>query len=89
MDKITMENKILELEAKIKALEADSTIPYDVEQAFRGRLQISSTITSSAKGATSETIAVNSATATLVQLAPDAFLQVTVGGGVKYIPIYT
>jgi len=77
------------LEAKIKALEADSTIPFDVEQAFRGRLRLITNPTASAKGATSETIPVNTAAGTLVQLAPDAFLETSINGTTYYIAVYT
>ncbi len=82
-------NKIEELEKKLALLEADSTIPFNVEQAFRGRLRIATSLSASAKAATSESIPVNTGAGTLVQLFPDAFVQTTIGGVTYYLPAYT
>ncbi len=87
--------KLAELENKVKALEAAATIPYEVDSAFRERFGLnrldSTSLIASSKGATSENHAVNEAgIATYSVLGiPDGYLEVTVGGSVKYIPIYT
>lgn len=78
-----------QLKAEVNALRATSTIPFDIENAFRDRLRIATTPTVSAKSNISESIPVNTAAGTLVQLFPDAFLQVNVGGTTYYIPVYT
>lgn len=86
-----LQKKVDTLEKQIKLLTASSTIPFDVDKAFKTRLQIDSLakITTSSKSASSEQIAVNSATSTPVMLSPDAFLQVTVSGTIYYIPVFT
>jgi len=78
-----------ELKAEVKALRTTSTIPFEVENAFRDRLRIANAPTVSAKGNQTESIPVNTAAGTLVQLFPDVFLEVTVNGVTYYIPAYT
>lgn len=79
-----------QMKAELNALKSDATIPWNVEQAFRTRLQIaSSTLTTSAKGNQTESIPVNTAAGTQVQLFPDGFLQTQINGTTVYIAYYT
>lgn len=73
-------------------LRASSTIPFDVEQAFKTRLRstfANGGLVASAKGNTTESIPVNTAAGTNVQLFPDAFLETVVAGTTYYIAVYT
>ena len=73
-------------------MEASHSIPLNVDQAFRARFSvISTTIATSAKGATTENQAVNEggvATYSVLK-PPDAFVQVIVSGTTYYIPVFT
>lgn len=88
-----LQQKIEELETKVKLLEASATIPKPVEDAFRERLRLEviSSITTSGKSSTSESQAVNeSGVATYGVLKnPDAYVQVTISGTIYYIPVFT
>lgn len=88
-----LKTKIEELERKIKLLEASATIPKNVEDAFRERLrlEIISSITSSSKGASTESQAVNESGASsyTVLKNPDAYLQVNVNGTIYYLAAWT
>lgn len=97
MDKTQeLQNQIDELKAKIDLIYNSSDIPHDVEQAFRTRFQLErvdtlASITTSNKSATSENQSVDEgglATYSVLK-APDAFIQITISGAVKYIPIFT
>ena len=80
------------LEQEIKNLKADSTIPYDVDQAFRKRLAISTftPFVVSAKGASTEDVSVNEggASSYAVMNDPDGFLEVTIANTVYYVPYF-
>lgn len=82
--------RIVALENRLKTFEAASTIPYEVDQAFRSRLKSSLGLSVSAKSATSENKAVNEAGASSYSVLniPDGFLQVTVGATTYYVPIF-
>lgn len=91
-----LQQRLEMLEAKIDLLYSSGNIPHDVEQAFRTRLQYErvdtlASISTSSKGATSENQAVNEAgvNSYSVLKAPDAFIEITISGAVKYVPIYT
>lgn len=88
-----LQTKVEELERKIKLLEASSTIPKPVEDAFRERLrlEIISSITNSPKSSSSEGQLVNEAgIATYSVLKnPDAYLQVIINGTVYYLSAWT
>lgn len=99
--KISMNNEDLqrqldEINRKLGLLYNSVDIPHDVEQAFRTRFRLErvdemANITTSAKGATSENQAVNEggvATYSVLK-APDAFIEITIDGALKYVPIYT
>lgn len=94
-EKQQFEQMMTELSAvrqELDSLKNASTIPYEYDASFRSRLGIdafATGLTTSSKSATSETIAVNSGTSTLVQLAPDGFLRVTIDGTVYDIPAFT
>lgn len=77
------------LEAKLKELEASSTIPFDVEKAFRGRLNPASVVGSS-KTAASETQSVSEGGAASYSVAKpmDGFLVVSFNGVTRNIPFY-
>lgn len=90
MDTETRLNKI---EEELELLKSFTTIPFDVESAFRARLNINdlARIIVSTKSATSENQSVNESgvSSYSVLKAPDAFLQVQVSGSTYYIPIFT
>jgi hypothetical protein len=96
MDYQRLQQKVNELEQKVKSLEASTTISFDVEQAFRTRFNLQNlesipVITSSAKVATTENQVVDEAGSASYSVLkpPDAFLEVSISGATKYIPIYT
>lgn len=93
MNNQELQQKIEELERKIKFLEASATIPKPVEDAFRERLRLENVtaVFPSLKSAISEAQAVNEAgTANYSVLKnPDGFLQLTVNGTLYYIPAWT
>ena len=88
-----LKNEIAELNRKIDLLYNSTDIPNNVEQAFRTRFQLDTynPIIVSAKSASSENQAVNEGgvAAYNVMKPPDAFIQITLNGAIKYIPIYT
>ena len=81
------------LEQQVKNLSAFSTIPYDVEKAFRDRLKISTyaSLGSSVKTVASETQGVNEGGAASYNVPKifDGYRQMTDGGNVYYFPYYT
>jgi hypothetical protein len=88
-----LETSIANLQNEVNLLKATATIPFDVEMAFRKRLNIDSftpTETSS-KGATTENQSVNESGASSYSVlkAPDGFLQITLSGSVYYLPYFT
>lgn len=86
-----MNPQIDALQKEFDLLKAASTIPYEVEQAFRTRLASLVNLSSSAKGATSESQTVQEAGASTygVLKNPDLYLQITVNGTTYYIPAFT
>lgn len=86
------EQRIIDLENKVKALEAASTIPYNVEQALRQRLGMGSitVLTVSGKSTNSEdqTVDEGGAGNYSVLSDPAGWLQVTIASTVYYIPYY-
>lgn len=86
------EQKLNEVYDFIQKLKADSTIPYEVDQAFRKRLGIASftPLVVSAKGTNSEDVSINeSGIASHTVLAdPSGFLQITIGSTAYHIPYY-
>jgi len=80
--------EIEELRSWKASLEKSSSIPLNIDQAFRERF---STLVVSSKTATSEDQAVNEggvATYNVLK-SPDKFLKITVDGVVHYIPAFT
>lgn len=88
-----LQKQINDLTAKVRLLEAASTIPYSVDQAFRSRLEIGklAKVTLSTKASNSEDQAVNEGGtgSYSVLKPPDGFAQVNVGGTIYYIPVFT
>lgn len=84
--------QVASLQNRLDALNSTSSIPWEIDQAFRDRF-ISSvpTITVSSKGVDTEDITINeSGSATKVVMNdPAAFLQTSVNGVVYYIPVFT
>lgn len=82
-----LEQRITALEEENKKLRASTTIPFDVDAAFRTRL---GTPKSSSKVSTSENQAVDeggSMTYSVLK-APDGFLEVSIGATIYYLPYY-
>lgn len=79
------------LEAQIKALNNNATIPFETGEAFKARiLQDAGVVFTSSKSVTSENKSVNEAGASTYSVlnAPDGFLQVTLLGNIYYLPYY-
>ena len=79
-----------ELKAWKKSLESSSSIPLNIDQAFRARFEKGSVFTVSTKGADTEDVTVDEAglATYAVMNDPDGFLQVTVGGTIYYLPYF-
>jgi len=88
-----LQGEITALKEEVNALKASTTIPYDVEQAFRERFEIDSyaSISISSKSATSENKAVNESGSASYSVAkpPDGFMQFTLNNTVYYFPYFT
>lgn len=88
-----LQEEVAELKRIIGQLKSSTTIPFDIDQAFRTRFRIGdfTPLSSSAKGATTENQAVSEAgTASYSVLkAPDGFDERTDGATTKYYPYYT
>lgn len=88
-----LQNKIDSLQQELDKLRNTTTIPFDVEQAFRFRLGINSLtrLDTSVKTAASETQSVSEGGVSSYNVAKpmDGFKQVTIGGSTLYIPYYT
>lgn len=88
---MNVEQRITQLENEMRQLKAASTIPYDVEVAFKSRLKIGdSNLRTSSKTASSESRTVNEAgTASYSVARPmDNFVQYDLNGTTIYIPYY-
>lgn len=83
-----LEERIKQLETKLEALGNSSTIPFNVDRAFRTRLA-SSNLATSSKSASSEDEAIDEAGIAThnVLKRPDGYLQADISG-IKYIPFY-
>ena len=88
-----LKNRIQILEEEIKMLKASTTIPYEVDTAFRERFKIGdlAKLSASTKTVASETQAVNEAGAASYNVPKinDGFVETTVGGTIIYLPYYT
>lgn len=86
-----LQNEIRVMQEKMALLSSYSSIPYDVEIAFRDRLGIDEIANqNSSKLASSETQAVNESGTQSYNVAKpmDGFEQRTVNGQVRYYPYY-
>lgn len=100
-----MEQELLQrietLEAKLKKLESTTTIPLEVDRAFRARLGLEDLASLdyvnglaipavSAKGADTEDVSVNEAGAGTYAVMgdPDGFLEVPIAGTTYYVPYF-
>ena len=86
-----LKQKIKKLEDFNQSLMASSSIPLQLDQAFRARFVSLGDITTSAKSASSENQAVSESGSSSYSVLkpPDAFVQVTLNATVYYIPVYT
>lgn len=87
-----MEQKIIALEAVIKAMGNSNLIPFDVDQAFRDRLGIGDipVVQVDAKSASSEDQAVNEGGAATYNVlkSPDGWLSLEIEGTTYVVPHY-
>jgi len=86
-----LKRELEELQRWKKSLESSSSIPLNIDQAFRARFLTAPVIKVSAKGNNSEDRAVDEggvATYNVLKEADD-FLEVTVDNAIYYIPVYT
>ena len=88
-----LEKRITTLEQEMNALKASTTIPIDVDGAFRDRLGILNLalLAESTKNPSTETQAVAEGGVASYSVAKpvDGFREFVVGGSVLYIPYYT
>jgi hypothetical protein len=85
------EQKLNEIYAFMQSLKANSTIPIEVDGAFRTRLTGILGLTVSAKSANSEDVSVNEAGAASYSVMNDpvGFLEVDIDSVTYYIPYFT
>lgn len=88
-------NRIEKLESDIKKLTSSSTIPLEVDRAFRSRLNLdtfsTTDITVSSKNADSEDVSVDEGGAGTYSVMndPDGFLELEIEGDTYYLPYFT
>lgn len=84
------EQKLNEVYESIQNLKSSSTIPFDVDGAFRDRLAGSLGLTVSSKGATEENQAVDEAGSGTYSVlgVPSGFLEINISGTTYYLPYY-
>jgi hypothetical protein len=85
------EQKLNEVYEFTQSLKSSSSIPYDVDGAFRDRLRNIFALYVSSKSADSEDQSVNEAGSGTYSVMgdPDGFLEITVDGTLYYIPYFT
>lgn len=87
-----LQRQINELRVIVSNLSRSSDIPFDIEQAFRTRLRISSysSILADSKLANSENQTVNESGSSSYSVLgpPDRFIKTTINGTAVYIPGY-
>ena len=85
-----LKSRVDELERLFKLLSSSTTIPYDVGEAFKKRLQVVGG-DSNATLASTETQAVNEAGAGTYNVAKpmDGFITIVVNGNSRKVPYYT
>lgn len=83
--------KLNEVYEFMESLKASTTIPKDVDGAFRKRFENTQGVSVSSKDADSEDKSVDESGSSSynVLTEPDIFLQVTISGTVYYIPAFT
>jgi hypothetical protein len=88
-----IEDKIADIQEQLNALKAATTIPYEIDQAFRTRFDIAALarLVPSTKTVASETQAVSEAGVGSYNVPKifDEFRQFTIGGTTYYIGLYT
>lgn len=88
-----LQRQINELREQIESLKNSATIPYDVEQSMRTRLEIDtfSKIKASSKSASSENVTVDEAGSSTYPVLgiPDGFDERIDGTTTKYYPYWT
>jgi hypothetical protein len=83
-------NRVSKLERELNALKSSSTIPFEVDRAFRDRFRDILVLNVSSKNASSEDQAVDEGgISTYAVLGdPDGFLEVIIAGTPYYLPYY-
>ncbi len=92
-DILQLKLQVEDLQREVSSLKNTTTIPYEVDTAFRDRFEIASyaKLTASSKTAASETQAVSESGVASYNVAkpPDGFREFVVGGSTLYVPYYT
>lgn len=85
-----LEQRVMRLEKEDKKLRSSTTIPFDIDQAFRARLKSITGLSVSSKGVNTEDQAVNEAGVAAYDVLgdPDGFLEINIGGTIYYLPYY-
>lgn len=88
-----LQDEVAQLRENLKKLENSTTIPLEVDAAFRGRLNLNSVarLSSSSKSASSENKAVNESGSSSYSVLnpPDGFLQTKLNGSTIYLAYWT
>lgn len=89
----SLQRELEQLKERVSRLDNTTTIPLEVDQAFRDRLGIGNfaAFEPSIKSASSENQVVNEAGSQIYSVLkpPDGFRQITVGGTTFYIAVWT
>ena len=87
-----IQEQIADLQRQLDALKSATSIPYEIDQAFRNRFNLSSfaSLAASSKAAGAENVGIDEAgVATHTVLgAPDGFRQFSVGGSTLHFPYF-
>lgn len=95
-----LQRQIDELQKQLDTLKSSTTIPFDIDKAFRKRFdldnmidqrELDAYIITSSKSATSENQAVDEAGAATYSVLkkPDGFVEIVISGTTYYLPYFT
>lgn len=88
---LQLKQRIEKLEEELNKLRSSTTIPFEVDRAFRDRFKNILAISVSAKGASTEDQAVDEGGSATYSVMgdPDGFLQVSIAGTIYYLPYFS
>lgn len=85
-----LQEQVVKLTQRLDSLQSSTTIPFDVDRAFRDRFRDITGLSVSSKNLDSEDQAVNEGGASTYSVMgdPDGFLQITISNVAYYIPYF-